>query len=630
MRLLKAKKFLAVTVALFILFSLSSITLAATKVSGYGTKLGDINGDGKLTIEDCELFEELLEEKSGNNVVFTSGFIKIADLNTDGKVDSTDKHILSEHIMCVQYGTDLKWGNAYYIGAAYYAKLPLVAKVGDINQNGVINDTDVEMLDLVLRCSEMGNYVVDINKNGEIDLDDYMQTEIVKESIWDINEDGKISNMDYSMLKNHNMESIQNSIEKNLVDLNSDSKIDNTDLFILERHVLWEKELAEWKLDNTVAIINDKISIEDAPVFENDRYKELPIKPGIGDFDRDGIVHINDIMTLKVCLATGDYSSVDVSLADANEDGLINDRDVEILAKHFDKVKGYETLPIDERQFFKVGDVNQDKVVDFDDVGMLKIYIEKAPESDLVKYLADTNGDGKITAKDYDTLQKHLKGTKGYETLPVIEIGAGDIDKDGRVTTTDMSILRQAILNGDMSNIDKTLADVNEDGFINERDIEIMNNYILKVAGYGSLPIDERQFFKVGDVNQDGRVNASDYMKIRQYVSGTSKEIVTCLADTNADGKITAKDYEILKKHIAKEDGYKTLPIKEESEEKEVLLGDVDGNGKLGTTDYVKLNGYVRGVYSDINTAVADLNDDGLIDERDVKILKERVINRGK
>ena len=55
-----------------------------------------------------------------------------------------------------------------------------------------------------------------------------------------------------------------------------------------------------------------------------------------------------------------------------------------------------------------------------------------------------------------------------------------------------------------------------------------------------------------GDVNLDGKITASDYVNIKNYILG-SKELndqAKSNADVNSDGKITAGDYVLVKNKI--------------------------------------------------------------------------------
>ncbi len=55
-----------------------------------------------------------------------------------------------------------------------------------------------------------------------------------------------------------------------------------------------------------------------------------------------------------------------------------------------------------------------------------------------------------------------------------------------------------------------------------------------------------------GDANGDGKLTASDYVLVKNYIMGTTKFDTNAItrADTNADGKITASDYVLIKNKL--------------------------------------------------------------------------------
>ena len=56
-----------------------------------------------------------------------------------------------------------------------------------------------------------------------------------------------------------------------------------------------------------------------------------------------------------------------------------------------------------------------------------------------------------------------------------------------------------------------------------------------------------------GDVNEDGKISASDYVLIKNNIMGTTllnDNIQKAAADVNRDGKISASDYVLIKNHI--------------------------------------------------------------------------------
>lgn len=58
--------------------------------------------------------------------------------------------------------------------------------------------------------------------------------------------------------------------------------------------------------------------------------------------------------------------------------------------------------------------------------------------------------------------------------------------------------------------------------------------------------------YKLGDVNNDGNITASDYVLIKNYIMGTTtlNDIAKKAADVNKDGSISASDYVLIKNYI--------------------------------------------------------------------------------
>ncbi len=71
--------------------------------------------------------------------------------------------------------------------------------------------------------------------------------------------------------------------------------------------------------------------------------------------------------------------------------------------------------------------------------------------------------------------------------------------------------------------------------------------------------------FVLGDVNNDGEVNAKDRMTLTRHLAKWSgyEDIDMTAADVNSDGEVNAKDRMILTRHLANWKDYETLPIKQ-------------------------------------------------------------------
>jgi len=63
-----------------------------------------------------------------------------------------------------------------------------------------------------------------------------------------------------------------------------------------------------------------------------------------------------------------------------------------------------------------------------------------------------------------------------------------------------------------------------------------------------------------GDVNDDGKADASDCRMLAEYMAGWPVTLDFTAADVSGDGQVTGKDLMILNRHAAGWPGYETLP----------------------------------------------------------------------
>ena len=63
---------------------------------------------------------------------------------------------------------------------------------------------------------------------------------------------------------------------------------------------------------------------------------------------------------------------------------------------------------------------------------------------------------------------------------------------------------------------------------------------------------DNTTSYKLGDVNNDGNITASDYVLIKNHIMGNSSlhDTAKSAADVNRDGSISASDYVLVKNYI--------------------------------------------------------------------------------
>lgn len=111
----------------------------------------------------------------------------------------------------------------------------------------------------------------------------------------------------------------------------------------------------------------------------------------------------------------------------------------------------------------------------------------------------------------------------------------------------------------------------------------------------------------IGDINNDGELNAIDLVVLQKYLSGDVFEINENAADINGDGNISKFDvFALLNLIKAEKKG----------------TGDVNNDGKVDIYDVQALTEYLAKPSTYINIDNADLTGDGRISTDDLKILK--------
>ena len=111
----------------------------------------------------------------------------------------------------------------------------------------------------------------------------------------------------------------------------------------------------------------------------------------------------------------------------------------------------------------------------------------------------------------------------------------------------------------------------------------------------------------LGDINNDGVLNAIDLVVLQKYLKGDAWKINEAEADINGDGTISNFDvFALLNLIKAEKKG----------------TGDVNNDGKVDIYDVQALTEYLANPSTKINVSNADLTGDGRIGTDDLKILK--------
>lgn len=280
-----------------------------------------------------------------------------------------------------------------------------------------------------------------------------------------------------------------------------------------------------------------------------------------------------------------------------------------------------------------LGDLSNDGTIAANDATMA-LRIAESGATPTADELArgDVNKNGRITKVDALLILDRVSGN--IASLPAV---CGDLNNDAAVTTADGTIASR-IANNTLSPAatltQRTLADANRDGTVDQADVQIILDVVSGVR---------QECFAdavlLGDVNGNGQVQSNDATLVSLHAAGTqllTAEQVT-RADVNKNGKITNADAYLISAHIV---GIITLPAK---------FGDVTGDMNVTSTDASRVSQMIQALalrddgsfYASMLNLVAqlnateitpqmrflaDVNRDGAITQADVTLIMQAAI----
>ena len=271
------------------------------------SKLGDVNGDGKINAKDSRLLDRYILEFVDESQID----VNAAYMNDNGKITLSDKFMLDQMI------------------AEQESKLQTLK--GDSNGDGVVNETDHQNIKDYLSGKDSSEDFIkknsDINGDGDIDEKDLQGVRNIL--------DGRPVDWDES--------------KRLLGDVSGDGKIDMEDAVTIVNHVNKIEGYADRKdfyWDNADVNHDGKIDLADADRIKKFFNREIPSvdyeapsEPSIlGDVNGDGVVDVvNDEVLLNMYLDGEDIGNqpIHLNVADVNEDGVINKDDVQAIDNIF-------------------------------------------------------------------------------------------------------------------------------------------------------------------------------------------------------------------------------------------------------------------------------------------------------
>ena len=252
-----------------------AIPLSDEYINGY--RKGDVNQDGCLDENDCQLILDILLGKKDEEEIY----VKLGDVNKDEKLTTLDLNMLLGMI------TD----------SSNFPK-------GDLTRDGKVTTKDselalnislgkVDLTDIYLEIGYLDNDNQITIKDVRLILDSIKEEDFIK---GDLNQDGRFDTNDidfgYKILGG---QVDMNDIYLKLGDLNEDGIFNIVDITFMYQ------------------------KIEQSTDFKK------------GDLDRNGAVNANDAAVALDLYKYGNVSDSDMKIGDMNEDGVINANDAALI-----------------------------------------------------------------------------------------------------------------------------------------------------------------------------------------------------------------------------------------------------------------------------------------------------------
>ena len=478
----KGMKIKALAMATMLTTSIGMSTVCAAISKTYSTSFikGDVNRDNIISLDDTELIKQHIMEE----VVLDEEQLFLADVDSDGEIKATDYVKLKNAINGDSYrflkgdvNRDGKLEDVTLLNKYPPKEITFDDEqmhLGDMNDDSKINNTDVALLNAIVKGAKLRYLVGDVNRDGRITHEDSIQVlrfvfgyetpDSEQKTLADVNGNGNIAFEDNIALLR-----IINGVDLRYTrgDVNRDGIIDETDLNLILSQIKGEVSLDNEQLqlanvyedyeeekdenDNIVPIID----ITDHTKL-NRALKGLENRYDLGDVDRDGKIDNDDLKLVQAHInGTGSLDEEQKHLADVSKDGNITAKDLNMI------------YAIIKENTFEKADINKDKVIDSKDLVTLNDYLTNGTELP-DESLADLNGDGVVDNTDKELLEAKLNNPNYL---------LGDINGDKKVNADDAADAIEIFKTNTVTKEKLAIGDMNYDGTINAEDAALIIEY---------------------------------------------------------------------------------------------------------------------------------------------------------
>jgi len=555
-----------------------------------GFKKLDKDNDGQISKQEMA--------QSGMNDQEVNAIFALGDSNNDGQID-LDEFIA---VMCPSASAVVFKISQLFKDTSGVEK---AFKQIDVNGDGVISKE--EMLNAPFGSIKLSQVEVDaifqlgdVNKDGEIDIDEFLGVMMPKTGSISITSSSSMSSFQSTTVTSSSFSSVKTT---------SYCSIGMTFGSVSDAKSAFQK------FDVNGDGVIDKNEMKKMMCFASGKDisdNEVDILFKQGDLDGDGQIDMHEFVRLMFPQSSSTLSKLQSKYASLNEvrnafrkcdadgDGHIS------LDELRSMMTGFTGVEVDA--MFALADKDQSGGIDFNEFiafmvpnsGSIlkKISSRFSSVQQIVEdfHKIDTNGDGAISKSEMKN------GMKLNDQELEIIYALGDIDLDGEISLSEFVRLMSPAAESGLSklrnsfrNIQEVVSafkrfDSNSDGALSQQ--ELVNG--IKATELNMSAAEIKAIFVLADVNQDGEINFVEFVSALFPVASDGltklRNSMTTLAkvnesfkklDTDGDGAISFNEFRA---------GMNNITKLSEGEMKAVFaMGDVDGDGQISFSEYARM-----------------------------------------
>ncbi len=529
------KKNIIIKIGIFCLL----LSIIGIPIYGVSVTKGDINANGKIDIRDCM---KILHYISGKDTNLSNDELEASDVTGDGKVDSRDAHM-------ILYSVSGQYTGTFPVTLSDYGDLNRDGKISIVDSSKLFGYIDgrTQLTPQELAVSDV-NADMKINLADAQILFQVVQGRIISplptvyDCVGDLNQDKIVNDSDVIILQNYINSG--NTTYKLDYDINHDGKVDNLDVDEIYKIIdSFGKQLTFEKHYFKISSEEKIVSLIDGKEIDNQILNWTTSNDNIAEVVNGTIIPIGDgicTITAKTvdgsnlshtCRVMVDFNNkIKITAGDVNEDGVIN---------IFDSIKTMHYLSGKNRDLsmtqLLAADVTGDGNLDTRDGFMLFYKVSGRYTGNFPVTLSDygdLNGDGKIGVTDAMILFHYVNGKR---QLTPQELAVADANGDMKISIADAQLIFH-IASGRIEAVlpynYKYVGDLNEDEIVNHPDVVVLQNYLNKRSVNYQFEY---------DINHDGLVDNSDVTELNQLVESfgdtltLNKTAVTIVTKSNEE-----------------------------------------------------------------------------------------------